>query len=229
MEDVYMTPVRTGALKRTVTIRPEFRNVKVRRSKSLLAKEAANATRSVSELKDVNTTAIAIPALATATGSLTLLNGMVQGTTGSTRIGRRIRMESLLLRIALGAAVATTGCSPFRILIVFDKQSNGAAPLATDILTQDNITGAMNLANSRRFVTILDHIEKDFGPQSSGSIFINRYKKFKLDVEFNGGVAGTIADINTGSVYALTYLLSGTLATAPPVASTLCRIRFADS
>lgn len=182
----------------------------------------------VGELKNIDTNPT-FPAFGVGTGTLTLLNGVSQGTTATTRLGRRITLKSLYLRGFVGMGATSTGYAPIRCIIVYDKQANGAAPAATDVLLTNTLSSPNNLSNSRRFVTLVDYIIPNgigtSGPQGQQ---IQVYKKLNHPVEFNNGSAGTVADIQTGSVYALFYL-STTLAVASAVSDITCRIRFADN
>jgi len=125
-------------------------------------------------------------------------------------------------------APTSTGTSPLRVLVVYDKQPNGAAPAATDILAADTIQSVNNLSNSRRFVTLCDEIIPCIGTQGPGSDHRVIYKKLNQAVEFNAGSAGTVADIQTGSVYMLTYQNANILVAAP-TGAVVTRLRFSDN
>jgi len=189
---------------------------------------------SLGEKKNIdifNTNAIAA---ATATATPFLLNGCDDGTTSTTRIGRRIMMQSLNVRWVGSFAATTAGSSPLRCLIVYDKQSNAAAPLSSDILQVDDISGQMNLSNSRRFQILADETIDEFGaagPTSFQRVFFRDFTakgtKPGLPVEFNGTSSSAITAITTGSVYALIYQ-NGNLITAAPAQAFYSRIRFID-
>ena len=181
------------------------------------------------ELKDKTVLTTAVIAIGTATAfSPFLLNGIAQGTTASTRLGRRITMKSLLLRASFGMAPTTTGGSPIRILIVYDSQTNATAPVATDVVLTDEISSPMNLGNSRRFKTILDEIIPCIGTGGPQSMHVTRYVKLNHQVEFNAGSAGTVGDIQTGSVYCLIWQ-NGRILVAAPTADIYTRIRYSDN
>ena len=42
------------------------------------------------------------------------------------------------------------------MVLVYDKETNGAAPIATDIFTVNDSMSPMNLANSDRFIVVAD-------------------------------------------------------------------------
>lgn len=180
------------------------------------------------ELKNLDVTSTALIVAAQTTATILLLNGVAQGTTATTRLGRRITMKSLYVRFNAALAATTAGNSPIRLLIVYDKQANTNAPAANDVLVADAIVNPNNLSNSRRFVTLMDWLATDglgtAGPGSAHHVF---YKKMNLEVAFNTGSAGTIGDIQSGSVYLLAYQ-NGGLITAAPTQAFYSRIRFSD-
>lgn len=184
---------------------------------------------SAGELKNIDVTSVALLTAAQTTGTLLLLNGVTQGTSATTRLGRRTTMKSIYIRINVALAATTAGASPLRYMVVYDKQTNATAPAATDILVADAIVNPNNLSNSRRFVTLMDWVTPDGigvgGPVSANHTF---YKKLNLPVEYNVGVAGNQADIQTGSVYVLVYQ-NGGLITAAPTQAFFSRIRFSDN
>jgi len=146
------------------------------------------------------------------------------------RIGRQIFMNNMSLHLMCTTTPSTGIASVYRVLIVYDKQTNGAQPAITDVIKAVPInTTHMNLNNRNRFQLI-----KDSGPillsGASGdypmkvSFF---YKKLDLKTTFNEGTAGTIADIVTGGLFVIVA------STSPPgsTAGTFdyrCRVRFTD-
>jgi len=64
-----------------------------------------------------------------------ILNDTRGGTKYWQRIGRQISMESVEIRIQMRAFAATSGGGVARIIVAYDRQTNGAAPILSDILT----------------------------------------------------------------------------------------------
>lgn len=169
------------------------------------------------------------PAFATLTGSLTLLNASVAGGLPTNRVGRRINLASVLIRGAVQLAPTSTGSSPVRIIIFFDKQTNKAAPAATDLLDVDTISGKQLLANSHRFRVLRDIIVPCVGTAGPQSFYINEYIKFTKQTEYiDGAGAGTVADITTGGLFALVYT-SGGIGVAALQSGLNARVRFTDA
>lgn len=192
---------------------------------SMVAKKRATA---LPELKNIDTTDLNFPAFGATTGQLTLLNGCIQGSAATNRIGRRIRMVSVYLRGRILMAGTSTGSSPIRIIIFYDRQTNGAAPTATDLLTSDAISSFNNLNNNRRFQVVADITRSCIGTAGPQALYFSNFKKIDLSTEFNTGNAGTVADITTGSLYALCYASPG-IGVASLITNLNVRVRFSDA
>lgn len=157
-----------------------------------------------------------------------LLNGVQQGSDATTRIGRKMIMKSLLLRWSWNLGATSTGGSPVRILIVYDKQANAVAPAISDVLVADTFISQNNLNNRDRFVILCDQITEPVSANANGSIGGSVYKKINLETMFNAGTAGTIGDITSGSVY-LFVAQTANIGTANASFNWRSRIRFQDN
>lgn len=138
-------------------------------------------------------------------------------------------MESLYWVFQGSLQPTTAGASPIRLMIVYDRQANGAVCTATDVMQADSIVEMRNLGNARRFFTLVDEMIDCLGVGGPGA-FIRKGYRFNLglETEFNAGNAGTVADIQTGSVFAFCWQ-NGNLITASPIAQLKTRIRFVDN
>lgn len=180
------------------------------------------------ESKNIDTTisiATQFP-IAVTTGVVTLLNGVTTGTAANTRIGRKIVMKSILLRMSIVKGATTAGEGNMRVMIVYDKQSNQSSPPSSEILSPDSIAGLNNLNNVDRFKIITDKFYS-FGIVDNTAINIQKYKKLNLPVQYNAGAAGTIGDIQTGALYLVTYT-NGNYSVAAPTGQAMIRLRFLD-
>jgi len=157
----------------------------------------------------------------------TLLNGLANGSDASTRIGRKITIKSLLVRWTASLAATSTGGSPVRILIVYDKQANATAPAITDILLSDSFQSQNNLSNRDRFVTLSDVITEPISAGNNFSVSDVIYKKLNLETMYNAGSAGTIGDITSGSIY-LFQSQNAHITTASGTFLANCRVRYTD-
>lgn len=186
----------------------------------------------------------------TTTGTMLSLVQPAQGTTAQQRLGNKIVVKSLYLRmmyghtdafVGSGAAAANPG-TIIRTMILIDKQPNGALPGLGDILDTSG-GGApalipLNLAYRDRFIVLMD---KNFhlGPYiTTGAPFAGmngvapatgiykKYKKLSVPVHFKGN-AGSIADVASNSFILLNISATGS-APAPAVYAEL-RLRFVDA
>lgn len=149
------------------------------------------------------------------TGALgSLLNGLQPGSSASQRIGMNCEFKSLEFRARVTSTAATGVDQYCRMLIVQDKQSNGVAPGIGDILINASTTAPRNLANRKRFRILWDKtfaMGGNLNAAGTPSTVPNlrnfkAYMKFRpaIRTEYNTGVAGTIADINSNSLYLVT-------------------------
>jgi hypothetical protein len=156
--------------------------------------------------------------------AITTLNAMVQGSDFNERIGRQINMRKFVQKMWIQQNdFAHAGI--VRIMLVYDLQTNAAVFQIGDLLqlqaTSLKIHALQNLDNRDRFKILYDkqyHFEKgvfaDSGDHSAARTtyeilggsnrthrFIKHFKKFRLPVVYNSTNAGSIGDIQTGSLH----------------------------
>jgi len=202
------------------------------------------------ELKSVDT-ANATYTLNT-TGQFTVLNVPVNGAAFYNRIGNEIEMKSLHL-IGNITATANAGSAPgeyARIMVVYDRQPNGAAPSTADLLTSYASAGTttstvfdhLNPNNKERFLVLMDDRlafadslkataanaatqgAVDF---SKNEVNINRFIKLRgLTTRYKAST-GAIGDISIGSLLLFTFgsIAAGTEAYGVNLSA---RLRFTD-
>jgi len=147
-----------------------------------------------------------------------LLNGTKPGSQNYDRIGRKITLKSLQIHGKLNVlSNETTTGFVIRMIIVYDKQPNGASPTYSDVIKSQDISGAtsssysdfVNLDNRDRFEIVRDHFfqlgqfttSPDFatGPLT---VPVNEYIKLgNRETCYNAGNAGTIGDITSGAIF----------------------------
>lgn len=190
-------------------------------------------SRSQPEKKNVDIIVAGPITFSQSTANLALLNGNTYGNTATTHVGRKIRMTSIQFRWRGGrntGGTTSTGQSPLRMLVVYDKQANHAAPTAVQICTVDSIVSPMNLNFSQRFVVLFDEIIAPYSAgqgESDNSFYRKGYKATNLVTEFNAGSVGDITDIETGSIYAL-FWQDGNIAVGTPSNSVYFRMKYED-
>lgn len=175
---------------------------------------------------------------------LTPLNTLFPGSARWQRIGRKINLKSLEITGHLVPIASVAFPSWARIMVVYDKQPNGALPTIDDILlsqvtaaTDSNVSTVLsmiNLNNRERFEIIRD-MKFKVGPTNSANYpdcydggkaitsYIplgNRETVYKAD-------AGSIGDIATGSLLFITFGNQASGA-APFVFQGTLRLRYLD-
>ena len=99
-----------------------------------------------------------------------LLNGTTNGSNFWNRLGSRISMKNIYLKLLLTKNTAYSGegttqpYATYRMSIVYDKQTQGAAPLVSDIWANisntgsltSSLTAAVSLETRDRFVILWD-------------------------------------------------------------------------
>jgi len=168
---------------------------------------------------------------ATAFNGITCLNEVNQGSAAYNRIGNKIVMRSISVSGQFTATVPTIQAMA-RILVVYDRQTNGTAPVLADILYSDpagstEFTSGVNMRNKSRFLVIRDfYLPFDTG-QALGHTF-KLFAKGRWESEFkaNTGPPSVIGDIATGALYLIAFI--GTQGAAGTVTLRNCvsRIRF---
>lgn len=218
-------PTSTQRARAAVAMRRATRNIRMRNA--LVFQDATQ--QSVFEKKNVDQTSTVMITAGQTTGNLLLLNGLAQGNSAVTRVGRTVKMKSLFVRFQASLASTSAGHSPLRFLVIYDKQTNAAAPAVTDITVADYLAAPMNLNNSKRFIVLMDKVLEEglstAGPGANGFEF---YRKLDLNVEFNANSAGDVTDITSGSVYMVVWQ-NGNIITAAPTSRVYTRIRFTDA
>lgn len=180
------------------------------------------------ELKFVDAATTLNPAAASAAFTAgTLLNGLTIGSGADNRVGRRMKMLSLEMKWLWSLSPTSTGGSPARILVVYDKQSNTVATPIADVLVTDNALSVYNLANQDRFIILADFLTSPISPGSNYGVGGVVRKKLNLETIYNAGNAGTISDISSGAIYIYSAQFAS-IATAGPDFYAQCRIRFSD-
>lgn len=182
------------------------------------------------ELKFLDT---ASSTLFTTAGAVnTNLNVIPLSTTESGRIGRKITIKSIHIRgdIIHNPISAVTASNLVRIIVIQDKQANGATFAVGDYLASANPLGHRQLSNTDRFRMLGDTTISltSQAAESAGYGEVRKkytfYKKCNIDVEYNGS-NGVIAEQRSNSVAILMIADTGAVTTF----SYNARIRYSDN
>jgi len=162
------------------------------------------------------------------TATFDVLNLPVEGASFYNRIGRKILMRSVHITGMLKTTNNGAGniAEYLRIMLVYDRQTNGAAPAIADVLADYDQAGntttdaysKMNMNNVERFLILRDHRVQipDNGvsalERSEAAIMnydsqanINWFVKLTdLETHFKAS-AGSVGDIATGALYLITF------------------------
>ncbi|QCW23633.1 MAG: capsid protein [Circoviridae sp.] len=159
-----------------------------------------------------------VDAVVAATGAIfPSMNLIPQGTTQIQRDGRKCVVRAIGWKFALSVPAAATTGDTIRVILYVDKQCNGAAATAADLL--DGAVGAQyqnfnNLANSGRFRTLMDR-SYDVNPPAGiatavvePSISDSFYMKCNLPLEFSS-TTGAITEIRSNNIGVLLISRAG--------------------
>lgn len=92
---------------------------------------------------------------ATSSGTVALLNGMVQGTDANTRVGNSIMDKYINCKLIVSRNSAAT-LTYFRYIVFVDKNNQGTAPAVLDVLSLATVSSQKNLDNTDRFWVLAD-------------------------------------------------------------------------
>lgn len=168
------------------------------------------------------------------TALYTCVNEVKQGSTVYQRNANRIIVKSIDVRGVVGASYTGaqfTGCN-VRVMLVYDRQCNGAAAGIGDIFAcstdgtnpNPHFGSKMNIANKSRFIFLRDEIHT-IDPGADTSCDIHIFHKCRLETEYKAS-AMTIGDIATGALYLLIFT-SGSTYNCPSLSMEV-RIRYTE-
>lgn len=160
------------------------------------------------------------------------INLVPQGTTESTRIGRKINIRAVDIKGYVAGNGITTTAEIMQICLILDKQCNGAAAGYTDVFTTNDINSFRNMAYSERF-QVLKTWRMAINPMVpiiAGTSFLPPYRNFtyhkncSIPVEFSS-TTGAITEIKTNNLF-IVGIASGGDDTANLTA--IVRIKYSD-
>lgn len=162
----------------------------------------------------------------------TCLNAIGQGSAFYERVGSKIVIKTIQLNANVYCPATYSGV--VRVALVYDRQSNGAAPAITDVFNSYTFSGTsglidgsgINMQNRSRFQVIRDQF---FNLDAAQSLFhhIKWFCKGRWEVEYKSNT-GAITDIATGSLLLFAWLGIPGGAGNPVLADVVARIRYYD-
>lgn len=142
------------------------------------------------------------------TGQIALMNGVTQGDDFTNREGRKFTVKAIQVQGKVAAGPTTTLPTRTKVLVILDRQANGALPTMTDIFQSSSSNSFMNLNNRGRFKVLASKVFVTGGfdttatqtyagsPQVHDCSF---YIKCDIDT-INMGTTNGIASISTNSI-----------------------------
>jgi len=159
--------------------------------------------------------------------NVSCLNAIAQGDGESNRDGRQCKLTSIQVKGYVARGTSSDGAdvaiSPLvRVLIVWDKQTNGVQLNSEDVLQDaafDDVNSLRNAQYMRRFQVLYDQTF-ELGPLTAGTDGANTisqagptkrfdfYKKINIPVNFTGTTAD-IANITDNSIHVMAIASGG--------------------
>ncbi|AUM61921.1 capsid [uncultured virus] len=185
----------------------------------------------------------------TPSGSFTLLNALLQGAAPKQRIGQRINMRSIHLKMTMtgpgyGAANAAYALYGYiRVMLVLDLQPNSQtmtlANLLEDTATGIGVMSSINMDNAARFKVLFDKrymltpstiiaAANFLQTTTNGTIYDEVYLKLSHEAYYADTNAGDITDIKTGALFLVTVGSNPDVNEQPGI-SFFARLRYTDN
>jgi len=155
-----------------------------------------------------------------------LLNGCIQGDSATQREGSTIRPKSVDLRYQL-TYNATSVQNTVRVMVIIDRQPNGATYSMVDLLSTNAVDSPRNLDYRRRFKILYDKVHciaANSNPQDYGHFHL-KFKDLHTQY-FNATNTGGIGDISTNAISLIAFSdqpING------PTFNYYTRVRFLDN
>lgn len=182
------------------------------------------------EVKSVDLVGAPISKTVSTTATFNLMNGVQEGSSFYNRVGRKIMMRSLHLVGNITSSGNAAGVAEYlRLMVVYDRQPNGAAPAIADVLLDYDNAGtttttsysALNMNNADRFQVLAD-IRIDIPVNAAAGLAdgiagvldytknevnVNRFVKLKnLETHYKSSTnPAVIGDISSGALWLVTF------------------------
>ena len=138
-----------------------------------------------------------------------------QGDGPTQRNGRQLTIKSIQMRLTIKQdGDSDHHNSAIRVILIQDKQANGASPALSDIVNGANTTVLTNLDNRQRFQILYDETYL-IGGTLDGTLtgaagglpraYCNFYRKYNITTTFKGN-DNSIGSIATNAIYLMCYI-----------------------
>jgi len=188
-----------------------------------------------SELKFFDTTLANTNVVTTGTVNPNLVI-IPQDDTESGRIGRKVTIKSIWVKgtvFMASAAAATNTSDATRLMLVQDKQANGAAFTVAQVLAQISINGFRNLENENRFRVLWDttiRINQNGGLAAATFEQARQFSKYiKCNIPIEYDSTASTGAIGTQRSNSLAILMLNHEADNASVVQYRARVRYSDN
>lgn len=161
------------------------------------------------KFNDLEITSPAAVGLFSAVTSATPINLIAQGTDYNQRIGRIINLQSLEFSYDIRCDYAANAYTTTKIVLFYDKQTNGSSPVYSDVYYNTSIHSRKNVNNEDRFQILHEEVigqqmgESGSLPQSTWNAIVRRKGYIRLNgmkTMFSGTTAIT-ANLDSGGLF----------------------------
>lgn len=231
----------------TSTRRPSIRAPSVRRysrryrRRSGMPRAIMRATRAP-ELKswdftDASSRAMVLVAsvagATTMTTGMTVLNVLGSGTGYSERLGNKVSNQSLAVEADFALAQTDASAAVIRVLVIYDRQPNGAFPAIADLLSNNSsatvtFNSAISIPYRDRYAVLRD-TQLPLDPGSGLSRHFECYIKRPLQSSFKSTAYTDVRDIGAGALYLVAFYVQLYGTTVPTISNVHSRLRYTDN
>lgn len=181
------------------------------------------------KIYDADHAGVSPPATAAAsipnTGTVVCVNQMVTGTGVQQFVGNQVTIKSAAMRfeVDLGATPAPTSG---RVMLIWDKQPNGAVAGFTTIFSSASYLAFANVNTRERFV-VLRNQQFSLSPNGNQTLFFEEYVPINMTTTFVSGQAAPAVP-QTGALL-FVYIADQATVANQPVITGLIRVRYYDN
>ena len=163
--------------------------------------------------------------------SFMLINAVSQGDLDSQRDGDSIVMQNLHMHCKWTTSAAIDATASCRMMVVYDRQPNGAAFVTADLMEVNNsIIAHTDPKYDKRFSVLYDKLFSL--NEYAANTAVTSDRAFSSWISIKGrktqysGAGGTIAEISTGSLY---FIYLSDRAASPPLVTAGFQLKYYSS
>jgi len=160
-------------------------------------------------------------------GDAAMLSGIVQGTGPSERVGRKIKVIGIIVRLAYTCNLV----GPVTFDLVRDKQCNGATATAAQIYTDPAHWGTLpNPFEETRFQFLKrkENLNLAYGAPAVTSTGISFQQKCNMVVEYNA-TTGAVSDLTSDNLLLFCVVGDASIGVMTPNGKGFVRILYTDA